>query len=224
MKKVLSLFFIFVFVLTSTLSVFASDIVSNPGYSYEGLPDYPIGGPVPGSNAKYIKFNHYTLLNNGDDYMLIGYPGEERAYVRRYSDGDTLLYYANCKDGREVTYYSDSNLTNVLTTSVLTAYSVFKLENGAWVYYSAQSSHSNESIIGYDIISSSTDIYNGAEGTKVFFQSATDALIAGMSSTNLKEITMMEMVGLIPLVIGLLVALIAFYKGWAFLRRTLKTA
>jgi hypothetical protein len=92
-----------------------------------------------------------------------------------------------------------------------------KYEDGVWKYYGIGSSAFTE------ILQSSHDIYTDSSLTSVFF-SAPITLTRVLDQHPPLTLMTPQIVGMIPYLIGLLIASVAFLKGLQFLFRTLRKA
>ena len=192
-----------------------SSLVTVPdGKSYDGLPDFPIYVSRP---SGYVKFHDYILYLDSSSnlyYLICSSSVGGKIYIdssNQLTSNGTYMYY-------------DSNLSTVLSSFKGGNFNVYYCGLNAtnWTYVKSTSCPP----VAYadTLLQSSCDIYSDSSCTSVFTRSAVDKLILGMSSSTITKTMMKQIVGLVPLVIGLVICCLAFWKGFRMLRQVLLTA
>ena len=227
---------VMILVVSLSVLVYAEDssssglVTQSDGKSYDGLPAFPTQTTDANGNNTgwHAKFYDYVLFFNSDTgtYYLCCVPNVDVEYAYLYGDGQYL--FDNYIEG---SYYYKSNWTGDVTsyienTGVYFTVYYASLNDVSWNTYGVHDVQFNSADglkIGFcypdTLIQSTFDIYTDDTLTSVFTKSATDPLIAGLSSTTLAQLTMAEIRGLVPLVIGFLTLAVALWKGWTMLRR-----
>lgn len=163
-------------------------------YSCEGYPAFPTSGIW---NKKTYNFTQYCIMQ---------------------SSGKTYLYAIyNWTDDVKV-YYGDGIDSSVGLSSV---YYIFDETNFVWKIAMTCSAF----MFGGEVLYSSFDIYTDSSCEEIAFPLVAPELsIAKMTAPEMTRLTMREMVGLIPLVVGSMTCLIGLRKGLAALLTRLQKA
>lgn len=227
-KKLLIIFMVFVIVLVpcvayaeeTTTTNNSSFVTYTDGKSYEGLPSFPTYRSKSTSQGTlYTVFTDYVLFSNKDRsmYYLACFDNYEG---NLYIDGNAI-----CGNGKYRWYLSD--LTTVIDTFSGSDCSVYYCGSGAssWTFENNSAGYvCNYFLTDEEIISSTCNIYDDSSCTTVFTRPTVGPLVLGVSSEKIVKMMMTETVGLLPLVIGLVVLVTAFWKGYRMLRVVLQGA
>lgn len=138
--------------------------------------------------------------------------------------------YANYTvDGNEIRY-NNAIGTNMIKNDYVPSYMLDYLRNGTLPATDGERSNSifTDSTLNIGTIYfSSEDLYTGS-GLLVFrrtpYLTTSTPTVAGVTAETMAKTVMEEVVGLLPLVIGLVVLALALWKGLAFLLMRLRTA
>lgn len=220
MKKIIVLILSLVLVLSMAVVAFADDtgsslVTTSDGKSYEGLPDFPtfVDMFVGETWGEFI--TDYVLAYNSETQVYYLYGISEHEYVYLY--GSRLSAY-----GESNIYMSPTDLTIYQegVSSTVFRYSC-PVGGTEWTY---ESQIGDFLTLVDTIIQSSVTIYTDSSCTEVFTQSTTEPLISGLSSTTVVKMMTTEVVGLVPLVIGLAISALALRKGLIMLSQVLARA
>lgn len=206
--------------LCAGLNVFAAEgdsssfVTTSDGKSYPGLPAFPTSNFHDGSQDDwYTKNKNYILFCDSETsvYYLLCTPSDTV-----YLNGTNIL-----SSGVFCSYYNSACTSVMYDKNSGSQFTMYKLDGASWVFKSHYSSTLTLDSCGDLIVQSSCNIYSDSSCTEVFTQSATESLIVGLSSTKIVESLKMEMVGLVPLVIGFLTLVWGLLKAWKMLRQVL---
>lgn len=227
-KKILIVFMVCVLVLVpcvayaeeTTTTNESSLVTYTDGKSYEGLPDFPT-------------YTTYTKTNGGVSYSLYN------LFVLYYDDVE-CLYYLLCSNANvgtvylnddkkfsssvTVNTYNDVACTDLFNSTNYPYFNIYCCGEGATVW-TLKSMHGTGLVsVAYTdkLIQASDNIYTDSSLTTVFTVPAVGPSMLGMSSATIVKMMMKQVVGLVPLVIGLVVLVTAFWKGYQTLRVVLK--
>ncbi len=142
-----------------------------------------------------------------------------RLYI--IDDSDVTAYLSAGNYGRDlINVIGDYSSYHIFTCT----YSSFE-----WSYLRTVSGNSFTSELsdGEEILASTFDIYADSSYSELFFHQTplyTPPTVAGvMTGQQMSQSLMMEVIGLVPLLVGLVISVIALKKGWKFLRARLNT-
>lgn len=142
-------------------------------------------------------------------------------YIIFYCKTDNLVvccFYDYEYAGEDGTLIWTSNGEKFFMHSHLS--SGYTLQNGQWVAWYNNASNTKPKYSVYKILYCTDDVTDG--GTVVFQQRPCQALVAGLTAGQIQEAATAELIGLVPLVIGLVVLATSLYKGFRFLLMQLK--
>lgn len=187
------------------------------GKSYDGLPAFPTSSVIKTSQGTYYeKYFDYILYQNtssGIYYLLCSTMENGQIYI---NNGDY--------SGNGVYKWYNSDLKSYDETFNGSSFTIYSCGSSAttWTKYSSSSCPSVK--YADTLLQSSCNIYSDSSCNSVFTQSAAVPLILGISSSTITKTMMNQIVGLVPLVIGLVICCLAFWKGFRMLRQALLMA
>ncbi len=125
-------------------------------------------------------------------------------------------------------YYDDGSLARSITVEYV--YS-FYADATSWVFASSRGSTSTSTNLRTPICSS-FDIYADYNSDEIFFQQTplstilfpVPSVVGTVTAPQMSQLMMVEVIGLIPLLVGLVISVVALKKGWKYLKARLKTA
>lgn len=178
--------------------------------------------------TNYCIYRYESSLFDGYTYMMVC---SSKGFAYTESSAALSTYFAEFDAGVKspavVTYgISDGD-------GYYCAYVFEFSENWSFLGSSGISSNSPVGELPFNIgdkgqiLSSSVDVYYLDDTDSVFFQVTpleATLTVGGLTQETLAGLTMKEMIGLIPLVIGFLTLALALWKGWTLLVRSLKRA
>ena len=226
MKKLIAILLICTMVLSCGIVASAEEssfVTYSDGYSYEGLPEFPEYSKVYYNNLgnRYTKYTEYILYYSSSEskYYLICMSGEGGSI---YLDSNNKLCYSG------VYYrYTNESLSNYDATYNGSVYVEYTCPDGgtSWSKGGSYNSNGTLSVAHRDkLVQSSANIYKDSSLATVFTKPTAGPLMLGMSSATIVEMMMMEVVGLVPSVIGLIILLTAFWMAYRLLSRELLKA
>ncbi len=202
-RGICSLLLTLMIVVCCSLTSMAADssLVTDAVPSYEGLPAFPTSFQ---SGDTVYDVDAYFLFLKNDVYELycISLSNVANSDSAFYLCGDYLCVVPS--------YRSNS----------------FVLSDEAWVGNSFYSSSGNSNLfeISY-MVYNSVNVYTDSTFSTVHFPQATlSPSMVGLTAAEMTQLTMREMVGLIPLVVGSMTCLIGLRKGLAALWTRLQKA
>ena len=220
MKKYIALFIAFVTVFSCSVVANAEEssmVTYTDGKSYDGLPSFPTYRSKSTSQGTvYTVFTDYVLFSNKDRSMF---------YLACFDNYEGNLYIeGNAIRGNGKYRWFHSNLTTLISTFNGSDCSVYYCGVGAssWTFENNSAGYVCNFFLTDEVILSSTcDIYDDSSCSTVFTRPTVGPSVLGVSSEKMTQILMKEMVGLVPSVIGFVVLVVAFWKGWNLLRQEL---
>lgn len=219
MKKIIAIILACMTFMSCIVVASASDVVVyDDGRSYNGLPEFPTSTQTNYVNSTkyYVKLTEYVLYFSSSEnkYYLLCFNGE---------NGSIYLNDKKFKHSGKFYKYTDSAMTSYSSAtngSYIFIYTC-NLNDTSWTF----KERGSEVYYGIDykdtLLQTSASIYTDSALNKVFTEPTMAQLMWGMSSANLNKTMMMEMVGLVPSAIGLVVLVTAFWMGWRLLRQEL---
>lgn len=220
----------FYIVVSFSVNTFASDDTSLVEYtnsdSYKGCPAYPYTDVVPYVDWYCKSLGHILLYSESTDtFKIIYILGNDGAFPFVVKSGDNYVLRASGTNK----WYNDSSCTVVHDTVAKVSYMVFESSsNGSWKdvgggFLSPDSQWDCYNLSG-NIVQSSLNVYADKNKTSVFIRPERVPSMLGLTPAQMTAGMMTEILYLIPLVIGLVIFLMAFWKAYRMLRRALLTA
>ena len=211
-KKLILVLLLVAALLLQTVSVYAATSLSPSDY-------------LQTQGVDTTEFDEFLVSYSLENYNIVFMDRGTHFHVYVISSGINMIWRERGTDNFDHVFFNGTDSSLKVRYYNLWLDGTFEMVTSFDV--SANSSKSRDSMgSGYLPVYATTDIYTDTSCSEIFFYKApTVSILLGVAEqVNMKELTMTEILGLVPLVIGLIIFCLGLRKAYRFLMSHLRQA